>query len=100
MAFYPPFYKKVLTRYVYRGIIRICKVYIPYIYFTATILLYHILRGTVKMTKKDMRRELDFHLSWALQNDYNASYSAFLTFAFFIEIISASEYKWLTHAFS
>lgn len=52
------------------------------------------------MTKTNMRRELDFHLSWSLQHDYTASYSAFLTFAFFIEIISAAEYKWLTHALS
>lgn len=49
------------------------------------------------MTKIDMRRELDLHLSWALQNDYTASYSAYLDFAFFIGIVSASEFKWLSH---
>lgn len=51
------------------------------------------------MTKKEMRRELDFNLSVELSRDYSVSYLSILRFAFYIDLLSVSEYRWLSRVF-
>lgn len=47
------------------------------------------------MIKKDMRKELDLNLSVELWHDCAAGYLSILRFAFFTDLLSSSEYKWL-----
>lgn len=74
------------------------KVYISYVYFTATILLYHSLRGIFKMTKSDMRKVLDLNLSVELWDDCFDGYMSILRFALCMKLITTAEHDWLARA--
>lgn len=48
------------------------------------------------MTKRDMRKELDISLSVELWHDCAVGYLSILRFAFYADLLSASEYRWLS----
>lgn len=48
------------------------------------------------MTKKDMRKELDLSLSVELWYDCTVGYLSILRFAFYTDLLTSSEYRWLS----
>ena len=52
------------------------------------------------MTKQNMRKELDIQLSYNLRVSNYYAYFSLLDFAFFSEIVSGTEYKFLLRAFN
>ena len=51
------------------------------------------------MTKKNMRNELDLSLSSCIRSGDYFAFSTLLDFAFFTDLISGTEYKWLLRTF-